>query len=100
MCGLRDGVVETLVGIRREVHRDGGAWRERADHFHIQHHFAVGVAAGLAGTAGHRYLGHRRHRADAEPLDVLREIRLGEAAAQLNHRHRLAAAIGVGRKVV
>ena len=41
--GLRDRLVESLVGVGCEVHDDGRAGRERADHLDVEHHFVVGV---------------------------------------------------------
>ena len=89
-----DRVDEPLIGVVREVHDDLRTGRDRTDDLDVEHHLAVGVLIGAGEVVAPPTL-DRDHGVAASSrgrLEVLVELLLGEPAAELDDRHRLAGA--------
>ena len=100
VCGLGDRLVETLVGVGREVDRNPRRRRESPDDLDVEHDLTVGIPAGLVGAAGDADGGDLGRRGNAQPLEVGRKVARAEAAAELDDGDVLTAAISAGGELV
>jgi hypothetical protein len=99
--GAIDGIDETGVAVRREIHGDARARRDRARDLDVERHLAIGavrIAGGRVRSVvdANRYDFRRLH---AELREVRGEIGVAITAAQLDDRDALAGAVAV-REVV
>src|SRR5437588_120079 len=97
-----ESIEKTLVGVRREIHRDTGARRHSACNFDIERHLAVGAVGISGGRICTTIHGHRTHfrRGDSKVSKESIQIVGVVAAAKLQDADTLARALHTCRKVV
>lgn len=101
MRGFGNGIVESLIGVGREVNHNPRAGRHRSGNLDIEHHFRIGilVRAGAVSSAIH---GHRAHlrRAQTQRREIRSQIRGAVSASQLDDSNGLALPSAVRREIV
>ena len=100
MSGLRDGLVETLIGVGGEVNGDARCRSECADDLDVEHHLAIRLPARRIGAARNRDRRDRGRLGNSEALEIARQIARAEATAEFDDGDCLAAAVGADRILI